>query len=128
MEEKRILLADKSEVCNLLAIDFLGRIGIAPENIVITKTTQETIQAATKQLFDLIILETADTVDAVEVVERIRGHHNGNTPKVIGYINPTKEHHPEKEVLDGILIKPVRFNTFLNRIFEVLNAQKQGVN
>lgn len=122
MAERKILIVDDSESCSILAVSRLSRLGIEKDHIVITHSKEEALQKMDQETFDVIIVQEEYPICGIEIAQCIKERCGEYMPHVIGYINPLKE--KERSCFDDTIIKPILYEDFVEKIFNVVMKQE----
>ena len=120
MKNKRVLIADRDDISISLYKKFLISLWIEEERIATTNDWIEAVEIATKELFDLIIMELSlPWVDGIDASKEIKSYYRGHSLKIIGSTTNICE---VPEVFDDIMIRPIGKVDFTKKILDALNA------
>lgn len=126
-EGKRVLIVDDDPGSCYLAKHHLEEVWIREENIVIANDWLQALEIGKKELFDLIIMDIKlPWMDGIQVSQEIKDHHEPKTPKIIATTALIDSDKMEWiEVMDSVLIKPINWDNFSEKILQALNAVEQ---
>lgn len=100
-------------------------IGIVEQNIAIAHDGSTAIEKATKQLFDVIIMDIRMiNINGIEASKRIKSHYNENPPKIIAYTADVfLDQEKDLQVFDAILYKPTSKEEFTKTLLDMMSNQ-----
>ncbi|MCX6823542.1 MAG: hypothetical protein NT085_00235 [candidate division SR1 bacterium] len=125
MKNKKVLVADRSETCNMLVEYYLKTAGVDKNNITLVNDGVQALEVAKKELFDLIILSPYKLgMDAVELATEIKSQHKENPPKIIEFTSGAVGYKPQA-VFDTFIFKPTTAEIFSERLSEVLGSDEE---
>ncbi|HMS91282.1 MAG TPA: response regulator [Candidatus Absconditabacterales bacterium] len=122
LHSKKILVVDAKEDNALLSKKNLENLGVDKENITIVKDGLEALEAAKKQLFDVIITEIQlPGMDGAQLSETVRTIYQEKSPKMVVYTaNQFVEEIPKiNKSFDTIILKPSSRANFEEKLLEV---------
>ena len=120
---KKVLVVDDNYSCRILAQKNVERIGIVPQNIMVVNDGIAAVTEATKEAFDVIIMDVKmPNMDGITAAQEIKSHYGKDTPKIIVYTATrfVKEQ-AGSEIFDGVIQKPFKSEDFTKTLLEALN-------
>jgi len=125
MKDYKVLVADDDKLSVDLAKCYLTDMWISNENIDVANNGNEAVTKATKNLFDVVIMDIRMSwKTGIEATQEIKDHHNGNSPTVIAYTASASDiNKPEFKIMDGIMVKPISKVDFQKMILNALIAK-----
>ncbi|MEI7557435.1 MAG: response regulator [bacterium] len=93
--------------------------------MVVVKNGFEAVESATKQLFDVIIMDIRMiNINGIEASKRIKSHYNENPPKIIAYTADVfLDQEKDLQVFDAILYKPTSKEEFTKTLLDMMSNQ-----
>lgn len=123
-KDKKVLIVDDNTVNLMLNKIYLKNIGIAKENMLIAQNGQEAVEEATKQLFDVIIMDIhMPVMNGIDAAKKIKEYYaDSDRPKIIANtgdygINAILQ---DKKIFDEYMTKPTSSQEFIKKIYTVL--------
>lgn len=125
MKNKKVLIVGKERVCNYLAEKNLLNLWMSQENIVIVSDGIEALERTTKELFDIIILESRLLgIHEKDLAQQIRAQSHWSVPKIINY---TADVFQTKEWFDELIVKPATKKDFAAKILKALDTPSEDI-
>lgn len=125
LKDKKILTVDDNEVNLMFNKICLTRAGIVKENICIAQNGLEAVEEATRQLFDVIIMDIhMPVMNGIDAAKKIKEQYIGSDrPKIIAN---TGDYNidiiaQDKKTFDDYMTKPTSPEEFIKKIYTVLN-------
>lgn len=119
MATKKVLVVDDNDI--LLAKIFTQQTGIRSQNIMTAQNGIQAVERATKEMFDVIIMDIRmPEMDGITASKKIKSHYGENAPKIIAYT--ALDMKADRELFAEIINKPMSQKGFSEKLLAVLNG------